>query len=132
MKNSFLLIAVLFTLSATAQTSQANHNIDSLICKSWNLTFYEESGEKFQPGPEQKNDRMIFYFDHKVKSIETDNIQNGVWDYDPIRKLLTVIDNDTKEKAIMKVLKLTNDECILEYKDPEGTLLIMNMVPASK
>lgn len=123
-----IIFFALFVQSAFCQSD----NIDSLLCKNWQLVSYEESGEKFPPSPEQKNDRMTFYFDHKVKSVETGNIQNGTWEYDSTKKLLTVIDNQTKEKAVLKVLKLTKTECVLEYKDPEGTMLKMHMAPVSK
>ena len=72
---------------------------------------------------------MIFYIDHKVKSIEAGNIQNGTWKYDVTNKILSVVDNQTKEKANLKVLKITKDECILEYKDPEGGIIKMYMKP---
>jgi hypothetical protein len=133
MKNSIsiILIILLIQFSKTA-LGQTTNSIDSLLCKEWKLVSYEEGGEKFPPSPEQKNDRMIFYSDHKVKSIETGNIQIGIWQYDATKKTLSVVANKTKEKAIMKVLKITKDECILEYKDPEGTLLKIHMVPVSK
>jgi hypothetical protein len=126
-----ILITLLTQFSKTA-IGQTTDNFDSLICKEWKLVSYEEQGEKFPPAPDQKNDRMIFYNDHRVKSIETGNIQNGIWQYDATKKTLSVVDNQTKEKATMKVLKITSDECVLEYKDPEGNLLIMYMAPVPK
>ncbi|MFM2386495.1 MAG: hypothetical protein RL660_1252 [Bacteroidota bacterium] len=133
MKNSTLIILIIsliqFSKTALGQTTSS---IDSLLCKEWKLVSYKEGGEKFPPSSKQKNDRMIFYNDHKVKSIETGNIQNGIWQYDATKKALSVVDNKTKEKAIMKVLKITKDECILEYTDPEGTSLKIYMVPVSK
>src|SRR5689334_20918135 len=104
-----ILITLLTQFSKTA-IGQTTDSFDSLICKEWKLVSYEEQGEKFPPAPDQKNDRMIFYNDHKVKSIETGNIQNGIWQYDATKKTLSVVDNQTKEKATMKVLKITSDE----------------------
>ena len=104
-------------------------DFDNLICKEWLLKAYEEDGEKFSPAPEQQNDLMIFYKNKEVKSIESGNIQNGVWQYNSRTNELVILDNDTKEKTILKVLKLTQNECIIEYKEPEGTSLKMYMVP---
>ena len=124
---TFLLL--LLTILIKDTFGQTNTTIDSLLCKEWKLTFYEEAGEKFSPAPDQKDSKMIFYFDHKVKSIEPDNIQNGVWQYNTKSKVLTITDNQTKEVATMKISKLTSEECILEYKDRDGILLKMYMIP---
>ena len=75
---------------------------------------------------------MIFYSDYKVKSIETGHIQNGTWEYDEKSKILSVVDNQTREKAILKVIKITKDECVLEYIDPEGVALKMYMAPVTQ
>ncbi|NLU93234.1 hypothetical protein [Chitinophaga sp. Ak27] len=127
-----ILTALLFISKISSGQDKITKNFYELICKEWKLQSYEEKGKKFPPVPEQKGDKMIFYKDNKVKSIESGYIQNGIWKYEATKSILTVIDNDTKEKAIMKVIKLTNDECILEYKDPEGTLLKMHMLPVKK
>ena len=126
-KVSLLIIISLLTLFSKTSFCQTNTSVDSLICQEWKLVFYEENGEKFPPAPEQKDSRMIFYLDHKVKSIEPDNIQNGVWTYNLTNKLLSITDNETAEIANMKVLKLTKNEIVLEYKDPDGIPLKMYM-----
>jgi len=128
MKNvSLFIIISILTLFSKTSFCQTNTNIDSLICQEWKLVFYEENGEKFPPAPEQKDSKMIFYLDYKVKSIEPDNIQNGVWKYNLTTKLLSIVDNETAEIANMKVLKLTKKEIVLEYNDPDGIPLKMYM-----
>jgi hypothetical protein len=104
-------------------------NFDKLICKEWVLKFYQQGSDKFPPSPEQKNDRMTFYSDHKVKSIEGGGIQNGVWEYNASKKLLTVTDHDTKEKMNLTVISLTETSCILEFTDPDGGKMKMHMAP---
>ena len=131
MKKLLLLVAIFTSTYAKSQNTQANHT-DSLICKEWKLVSYEEAGKKYPPSPEQKNDRMIFSFNHKVKSIESGSVQNGNWQYDSVKNILTIVDNQTKEKAIMKVVQLSDRECVLEYKDPDGVLLKIYMVPILK
>jgi hypothetical protein len=107
-------------------------DFDNLICKEWALKFYEQGSDKIPPSPEQKNDRMIFYPDHKVKSIEAGGIQNGVWEYSASKRLLTVVDNETKAKMNLIVIGLTQDECILEFTDPDGGKMKMHMIPVKK
>ncbi len=126
------IILVLIILALDISYVKAQTTIDTLLCKEWKLKSYEESGKIFSPAPDQINNRMIFYFDHKVKSIETGNIQNGIWKYDSKAKMLMVVDNLTKEKVVLKVIRITKDECILEFKDPEGALLKMHMVSVTK
>jgi len=89
---------------------------------------YEEDGDKFPPAPNQKDNKMIFYNDQKVSSVEGNKIQNGVWKYIPNSKLLTITDTETGEIANMKVLKLTSKEMVLEYMDPDGNPLKMYSV----
>jgi len=124
-KVSLFIIIAFLTLFSKISFCQTNTNINSLICQEWKLVFYEQNGEKFPPAPEQENSRMIFYLDHKVKSIEPDNIQNGVWKYNSTTQLLSITDNETAEIATMKVLKLTKKEIVLEYKAPDGIPLKM-------
>ena len=113
--------------SLLAQTDSTSFK--NLVCKEWVLKSYEENGEKFPPAPEQKKDLMIFYKDHKAKSIENKKIQNGTWQYDQFKKTLTVLDLDTNEKVIMNVLKISSTDLIIEYKDPEGAILKMYLKP---
>ena len=131
-KVSLFIIISLLTLFNKTSFCQTSTSVDSLICQEWKLVFYEDKGEKFPPTPEQKDSRMIFYLDHKVKSIEPDNIQNGVWKYNLTNKQLSITDNETAEIANMKVLKLTKKEIVLEYKDPDGIPLKMYMEPVPR
>lgn len=103
-------------------------DFDKLICREWMLKFYEEEGDKFRPSQVQKDDGMIFYRDHKVKSIEVGLIQNGVWEYNPDKKLLSVVDNVTKEKLDLIVISLTGTACVFEFTDSDGGKMKMHMV----
>jgi hypothetical protein len=113
---------------ACAQES-VNGAFKSMICKEWKLEFYEESGEKIPPAPDQRGDRMFFYQDNTVKSVEGKKIQQGTWTYDGVTKILTVTDNETKEKMKLKIITLTDKAWVADYKDPEGTVLRMHMTP---
>lgn len=135
MKKSLLLGMMLIAVLSITNIGKAkgqdknNKTFDELICKEWKLQFYEEQGKKIMPTPDHKEDRMIFYKDKKVKSIEIGDIQHGVWKYDATQSVLTVVDNDTKEKVVLKVIKIMDNECVLEFKDPDGSILKMHMLP---
>ncbi len=124
-KGLFITLCLLISYTAKAQST----SVDSLLCKEWKLLAFEEGGEKIAARKDQEKDRMIFYMDHKVKSIETDNIQNGIWQYDASLKKLTVIDQATKAKMTLKIITLTNNLLIVEMKDPNGIPLKIYMDP---
>lgn len=117
--SAFLLIGMI----AKAQTAT-----DSLLCQEWKLVSYEEGGQKMLAQKDQANDRMIFYLDHKVKSIEGKLIEYGIWQYDATQKKLTVIDNATKEKMVFKLIKVDSHSLVVEMKDRDGVVLRLNMV----
>ena len=122
----FLILLVSSTKTTFGQSTTTN---ETLICKTWKLKFYDEAGVKHQSSADQNESQMIFYPNHKYKSIEPGNIENGVWKYNPTTKILTTTDNVTKKVAVMKVSKLTTKECVLEFKDLDGILLKVHMIP---
>jgi hypothetical protein len=113
-----LLSFVLLTLTLQA----FSQDFKGLITKEWKLDMYEESGEKFPPSPEQKDDRMIFFDDNTVKSIESKKTQNGIWEYNKGLKKLTITDTNSKRKNVFNVLKLSEKTCLLELVTPDGNL----------
>ncbi|MXV50070.1 hypothetical protein GS399_03730 [Pedobacter sp. HMF7647] len=130
MKYSIKIIFLLLLVNSTKITfGQNNITNETLICGTWKLKSYEEAGVKHLGSANQNESQMIFYADHKFKSIEPGNIENGAWNYNPTTKILTTTDNITKKVAIIKVSKLTSEECVLEFKDPDGILLKVHMIP---
>lgn len=123
------IAALLGICKPLAAQEKADSAFKSLICKEWKLLFYEESGEKIPPAPDQRNDRMFFYQDNTAKSIEGKVIQHATWKYDEHTKILTVVDNETKEKMTLKLITLTAQVCVMDYKDPDGVVLRMHMAP---
>jgi hypothetical protein len=126
---TFVIAALLGICKPVSAQEKTDSAFKSLICKEWKLLFYEEGGEKFPPTPEQRNDRMFFYADYKAKSVEGKKIEYATWKYDDATKIMTVIDNETKEKMTLKLITLTAQVCVMDYKDPEGIVLRMHMAP---
>lgn len=126
-KFAFIGLMVIFSKSLSSQVNKSN--FENLICKEWLLKYYEVEGNKFPPSPENEKDLMIFFKDNKVQSREYDKIQNGIWEFDGLQQTLTIVDIDTKEKVVLKVLKITMSEFVMEYMDPDGTKIIMHMYP---
>ena len=106
----FLLLFL--TQSAFAQSSE----IDSLICKSWKTVAYEQGGKKVYQGKDQKDDRIIFYENHNLEMITGKEKDYFTWSYDEINKLIYVTDKTTKARLKFGVLKLNENELILESK----------------
>ncbi|HEY1164037.1 MAG TPA: hypothetical protein VGE90_02695 [Chitinophaga sp.] len=126
---TFVITALLGICKPVSAQEKTDSAFKSLICKEWKLLFYEEDGEKFPPAPEQRNDRMFFYPDYKVKSIEGKKIEHATWKYNAAAKTLIVTDNETKEKMTLKLISLTAQLWVMDYKDPEGAVVRMHMAP---
>ena len=82
--------------------------------------------------PQQQNDKMVFYKNHKVQSFESGRTQNGTWSFDLSSSLLVITDDINKAKAMMRVGKITPKECVLEFNDPKGKLVKLHMITAPK
>lgn len=130
----FILLFAL--LSGTMAKSYAQNSspaaFTDLISKEWKLQFYGENGKRQPPSPQQQEDRMIFYKDHRVLSIENGNKENGNWQYDSTKNQLTITDNQTREQILLQVIKLDQEQFVAGYKDPEGVLLEIHMLPVRK
>jgi hypothetical protein len=134
MKKYFALL--LASLSGIMMQSYAQYDDPSafadMISKEWKLEFYGDKGKKQAPSSQQQEDRMIFYKDNRVLSIENGKKEDGNWQYDPNKKLLTITDNQTREQTRFQVIKLNQAQFVLGYKDPEGVLLEIHMLPVKK
>lgn len=103
---------------------------DSLICKPWKLKIYEVNGNS-QVMDTLSSDRMIFYNDHSLEFVSGNEIiQKASWTSDQPNKTITItlIDAETKESALMKILVLNKSDCTLETKDKSGAIIKMYMV----
>lgn len=102
---------------------------ETLLVKKWKLAYYEEGGERIPPAPDQRNDVMDFHADHTVVSVESGGTQNGIWAYHEEKQQLVVVDKATKERMELRVVTLEGRSCVLEFKDPDGVVLRVHMVP---
>jgi len=112
LKSLPLFLLLFFTQSAFAQSSE----IDSLICKSWKTVAYEQGGKKVYQGKDQKDDRIIFYENHNLEMITGKEKDYFAWSYDEINKLIYVTDKTMKARLKFRVIKLNENELILESK----------------
>ncbi|MFY8019585.1 MAG: hypothetical protein ACOVP1_00250 [Bacteroidia bacterium] len=107
-----LLLLLFFTQSAFAQSRE----IDSLICKSWKFVAHEQGGKKVYQGKDQKDDRIIFYENRNMEMITEGEKELFTWYYDEINKQVVITDKTTKARLKFGVLKLNENELILESK----------------
>jgi hypothetical protein len=133
MKYFILLFAL---LSGIMAQGHAQNNTPAafadMLSREWKLQYYGENGKKQPPSPQQQEDRMIFYKDNRVLSIENGKKEHGSWQYDPTKKLLTIIDNQTREQLLFQVIKLDQEGFVAGYQDPGGVLLQIHMLPVKK
>ncbi len=126
------LACILLTLLTWPLLAQTPAPEEALLARKWKLGYYVEAGERIAPAPEQRNDVMDFHADHTVVSVEAGGTQHGTWSYDGAAKQLVVVDKATRERAVLKVVALDAQHCTLEFKDPDGVVLRMHMVPAEQ
>ena len=119
-----LLLLLFFTQSAFAQASE----IDSLICKSWKTVAYEQGGKKVYQSKDQKDDRIIFYENRNLEMITGKEKDYFTWYYDEINKQIIITDKTTKARLKFGILKLNENELILESK-MEDFIQIIYLVP---
>jgi len=122
----FILVAAVFAVPALAQTLSPQ---EVMLAKKWKLAYYEAEGERIDPTPDQRNDVMDIRKDRTVVSIESGGTQHGTWTYEDGRKELVVVDSASKDRMGLRVAALDSARCTLEFKDPDGVLLRMHMVP---
>ncbi|SHN23361.1 hypothetical protein [Chitinophaga sp. CF418] len=128
----FLLLASLFSSMVQSHGQNKETTFADMISKEWRLAYYGDNSKKQTPSAKQQEDRMIFYKDNRVLSIENGKKENGNWQYDPTKKLLTITDKQTREQTLYQVIKLDQDQFVVGYKDPEGVLLEIHMLPIKK
>lgn len=109
-------------------SAQEIKNVENLIVKEWTLKSYEMNGQTFPPKEKHKNDRMIFYSDKSVESISADDVQKGIWSYDKNSQIIYVVDQKNKFDMQVKLISITDSECVLEIENPKGTFIKMNMI----
>jgi hypothetical protein len=128
-KTYLLLLASLFGITSQGY-SQRNTTLPftERIAKEWKLQYYGDNDKKQPPSKQQLEDRMTFYKDNRVLSVEQGKRAQGVWQYDSSKKLLTITDNQTREKQELQILQLDNEQFVVGYKDPAGTLIEIHML----
>ncbi len=133
MKRYFILLLTLLSGKTTQSYAQTNPvAFTDMISKEWKLEFYGENGKRQPPSPQQQENRMIFYKDNRVLSIENGKKGPGSWQYDSTKKLLTIIDNQTGEQLLLQVIKLDQEQFVAGYQDPSGVVLEIHMQPVKK
>jgi len=130
MKKTKLFILTLLLFAGQLVLAQTDTNFEILISKEWKMDSYEVGEKKILPTEKQKSDRMIFYANHDVESIDSGRIDKGIWKYDSNTKTITMIDNATKTQMPFQIIKLTSSEFVVEIKNPNGAILKIYMSPA--
>ncbi|WP_394759824.1 hypothetical protein [Flavobacterium sp.] len=117
---SKILLIVLVILNLNLVEAQEKENFENLIVNQWVLEKYEQNGEVSLPKGKHQNDTMIFYKNHKVKSISCNATQKGIWEYNSENQTITMFDKKNNLKMPLKIIKISNYECIVEFDDAKG------------
>lgn len=126
-KRTLLLSFFIFLITFSIRAQQAN-DFEKLIVNDWSLKSFEVDGHISPPRERNKNDRMIFYTDKSVESISSEKVQKGIWSYDKVSQIIKVVDINNKFDMQLKLISVTNLECILEIENPKGTFVKLHMI----
>ena len=125
MKFLGIVFLSIFCLYCSKLTSKDK---DALFCKKWKEISFEENGKKYNTPDNLTNNRIIFFPDHTVKSIQSDMSKIGVWSFDKKTKILTITDNETKFNIVFKVIEITEQQLIYQIGE-NNRLLTITLVP---
>lgn len=128
-KTIFLLFASLLGIKSQGNAQDKTPaSFNDLIAKEWKLAYYGDNGKKQPPSKEQADNRMTFYKDKRVLSVEQGKQDQGIWQYDSTTKVLTITDNKTKGILALQVMQLDQSKFVVGYKDPNGALVEIHML----
>jgi hypothetical protein len=129
MKVLTTIILVTITLFSKSTFGQTESSFDSFICNEWYLVKcgFVDPEQEILSDVVNREYKMIFYQDHKVKTNFSVKRQFGVWVYTPDTKQLTITYNETNEIVTMKFFKLSASTMILDYTDENGIQLSLWM-----
>ncbi len=124
----FNLATILVLLSIVFQGFGQDR--EKLLANTWKVVKYEEeSGKQYMPPSEMQNDYLKFNADYTYESLEyNQNTIKGTWALNEDSSMLTMRQTmlDSYPKAlIMKILKLTVTELVIEGNDAAGNVLII-------
>lgn len=124
-----LFLALMTNTDMLAQPT--NRDIDSLLCKTWKVSYYEAEGQRHQPSEELQQVRMTFYKDHTVKSLEKGKRRTGTWKYDQGQQMLTITDQDSSQQWMARVAMIDATGCVLHYTMEDNiSIIVIAIVPA--
>ena len=129
MKTTMKFLGIVFLSTFCLYCSKlTSKDKDALFCKKWKEISFEENGKKYNTPDNLTNNRIIFFPDHTVKSIQSDMSKIGVWSFDKKTKILTITDNETKFNIVFKVIEITEQQLIYQIGE-NNRLLTITLVP---
>ena len=124
-------VITLFVLVKDLQC-QTEKEFEQMLCRAWKLQLYQRDGQIIMPAEDQKEDRMIFYSNRTLSSVESGIEQDGFWQFDEEYHTLTVGESGTLQFLQFNVIEISNQRLVLEFANQDGPALSMTMVPAEK
>lgn len=90
---------------------------DTLLCREWKFVGSEEFGVMKSPKDKQKNDESSFTFDRKLKLMLDGESKSGSYFTDRGKNILIMTIDGSAMKRNNRILSLSKDSLVLEYKD---------------
>lgn len=111
-----------FTSVLYAQTADPLFN---RLCKSWRIVKIEDNGQAQQSDATQADYRMVFNIDSTMlQGLAPDGFIQSRWKLDEKNMIINISDSQTKSLYHLRIIKITNEELILQNLDESRSLII--------
>ena len=110
----FCVLILIFT-SVTISLAQEN-----LICKSWKKNYATLNGEIAKNETNDENYRVTFFENHDLEYLENKMLLKGSWKLDFQNKFITFNFENGPKNFVLDLIKLTENELVLELKQEEN------------
>lgn len=116
--------AFIFLLAASA-CAQSADPLFNRLCKSWSLIKLEDNGQVLPSDEAQSDYRMVFNKDSTVlQGLAPNGFIQSKWQLHEKDMLIIIRDLRTNSTYRLKIIKLTNQELILQNLDDSKSLVI--------
>jgi hypothetical protein len=95
------------------------------LCKSWGIVKLEDNGHVQKSDEAQADYRLVFNKDSTVlQGLAPDGFIAGTWKIDEKKMIITISDKRTDSSYRLKIIKISNEELILQNLDESKSLVI--------
>lgn len=118
------IVSVMFYFTSAAH-AQIPDPLFNRLCKSWRIVKIEDNGQAQQSDAVQADYRLVFNADSTMlQGLAPDGFIQSRWKLDEKNMIINISDNQTKSLYHLRIIKITNEELIIQNLDESRSLII--------